>query len=206
MLHIIVSESLEARKEKRGALLSGALPDVALDDSSASFDDLLSYAFPSLFFLANPFVHAKFLFEKKEAPILPETIQTLVSSPTIFILEERLVPASEKKLFEKHGAYIYEYKSNAQKKDEGNIFSITGVITLSNKKDRWMLFQKHMQEHSAEALIGILFWKLKQLLETSSPKALYYKKFYTLLMQAQQTAWKGNTPLALLIEKVILEI
>ncbi len=206
MLHIIVGPTLELRKEKRAALVSIEKEAVIfVDDTDTSFEELVRFAFPSLFAVGIPIVHGKFLLEKKEQEIRQETIQTLVASPTVFVLEESGISAPQKKLFEKHGARVYEYQYEKKQKEEATIFAITAALTMTSKKDRWLLFQKCIAEHAPEALVGILFWKLRQLLDRPSKQTVHYQQLYTRLMHAQQRAWQRGVPLALLIEKVLLE-
>ena len=128
-----------------------------------------------------------------------------MASPTVFVLEESGISAPQKKLFEKHGARVYEYQYEKKQKEEATIFAITAALTMTSKKDRWLLFQKCIAEHAPEALVGILFWKLRQLLDRPSKQTVHYQQLYTRLMHAQQRAWQRGVPLALLIEKVLLE-
>lgn len=205
MLHIIIGTDIDARKKKRD-ILSGTPEVIALDDSVTTFRGLVEYAFPSLFSIGTPVVHAKYLLEKKEEEGIVETISTLVTSPTVFILEEYTLSATTRKQFEKHGAHIHEYKEVKKGTAPSSIFSVTNALTARSKKDRWLAYQETVQEHPAEALIGILFWKLRQLLETPSSQRAYYKELYTQLMLAQKRAWQKGFPLSLAIEKVLLEV
>lgn len=207
MLHIIIGTNSDTRKEKRTALFDGGSDVVFLDDSVSSFGALVEYAYPSLFSLSTPIVHGKYLLEKKDDELKPETILTLVLSPTIFILEEMAMNAPIKKQFEKQGAHLHEIKEIKKASAGANtIFSVTNAITAQNKKDRWMAYQASVKDHAPEALIGILFWKLRQLLDTPSKQTEYYRTLYGALMDAQRRAWQRGFPLSLAIEKVLLEI
>lgn len=205
MLHIIVGTDIDARKKKRDTLTE-VTDVISLDDSVGTFAGLVEYAYPSLFSVGVPVIHAKYLLEKKEDQLRPETILTLITSPTIFILEEYALTAPVKKQFEKHGAHIHEYKETKKGVPPSSIFAVTNAITARSKKDRWLAYQGIVQEHPAEALIGILFWKLRQLIESPSSQRDYYKDLYTQLMLAQKRAWQKGFPLALAIEKVLLEV
>ena len=81
---------------------------------------------------------------------------------------------------------------------------MTNALTAPNKKDRWLAYQASRQEHSAEALIGILYWKLRQLVESGSNKK-HFLDLYKALMLAQKDSWQKGFELDLAIEKVILE-
>lgn len=205
MLHIIIGINRDDRKKKRDAFIEHAHDVIMLDDTNTSFSLLVEYAFPSLFSVSVPVVHARHLLEKKDETLLEETIRTLVASPTVFILEEYTLSAPVKKTFEKHGTFIYEHKEAKKTNPQSTIFSVTEAITAKNKKDRWFAYRQSLQEHPVEALLGILFWKLRQLLEKPSKEAMSYKKLYTELLLAQQSSWQKGFPLALAIEKVILQ-
>lgn len=206
MLHIIIGTNSDHRKEKRSTLSDGGADVVFLDDSISNFSALVEYAYPSLFSLSTPVVHGKYLLEKNDG-VNTETILTLVTSPTIFILEEMAMTAPVKKQFEKHGAHLHEIKESKKTVSGGStIFSVTHAITALNKKDRWMAYQESVKDHAPEALIGILFWKLRQLLDTPSKQTKQYQTLYSALMDAQRRAWQRGFPLSLAIEKVLLEI
>jgi hypothetical protein len=206
MLQVIISSDIENRKKKRIDVLS-QYPDevIRLSDVEISFSDLENYIFPSLFSEQKPVVHARYLLEEYSNEITKELLSKLVNSPTFFLLEEKALGAQAIKMIEKEGGLIHNEKSKSQIINKSNIFLVTNAITATNKKDRWMAYQNAKQEHAPEALIGILYWKLRGLIEKSPTKAGPFRTFYTNLMNAQKKSWQTGFSLDLAIEKTILE-
>lgn len=204
MIEIILSESFEERSKKKSSIVSSHKGEIiVIDRDDFHFDLLEDYAYPSLFVTTNFLVYSKYLLGSS-TDLRKELIKVLVSSPTLFVLEERKISANILKSLEKEGAIVHSFKNQKAINKKNNIFSVTNAITAPLKKDRWLAFQKSLQEHSAEALIGILYWKLKSLIDENKSSEKF-KDFYTRLMVAQKQSWQKGTPLSLAIEKVILE-
>lgn len=203
MLHIIIASDSEVRKKERARTIGESIP-LALDDTLVTLEELTAYVYPSLFSTERPVVHARFLCEGNTDLLTKELIVLLVESPTVFILEENGLSAPVKKLFEKHGAHIFEHIQK-KKPSENTIFKVTDALTLSSKKEKWIAYRNAVAEHAPEALIGILYWKLRQLIEKTKD-ASQYKKMYTALITAHKTSWQKGYSLELAIEKVILTL
>jgi hypothetical protein len=204
MLQIIIGTDTNKRIQKRNSIFSELKCEIiTLDDVAATIETLEGYIYPSLFSIEPSVVHGKFLLQKTPN-INRELVKKFVSSPTFFILEEISIASPLLKILEKEGTIVHQHKLDTFTK-VNTIFEITNVLTTKNKKDRWLAYQKSILEHSPEALIGILYWKLKQLID-KNPKNNDFKIIYQSLMQAQKSAWQKSTPLTLAIEKVILEI
>ncbi|MDQ5931165.1 MAG: hypothetical protein QG674_331 [Patescibacteria group bacterium] len=206
MLHVIVSVDIDTRSKKRANILSSYKEEpISISDLDSSILDLENYLFPSLFSSSNPVVHGRYLLEEYGDSLNKELLTKLVKSPTVFILEERDLGKSIVKMLEKEGALVSLEKSKISITKKSNIFSVTEAITASSKKDRWMAYQNARQEHTPEALVGILYWKLRDLIEKSPAKSAPFKAFYTSLIKAHKKAWQSGFSLDLAIEKVILE-
>ena len=117
------------------------------DDTMTSFDELESFAYPSLFETATPIIWGKFLLDKeKENTIAADKIKILAKSNTIFIIEEFTITADIKKLFEKHGAQVFVQKKIPKGKEGGAIFSIVETLIDGDKKTRWLAYQKALAQ------------------------------------------------------------
>lgn len=212
MLQVIINLDTKARIKKRNDVLgqktkSFILTDgdiISLDDMTTDISGLENYAFPSLFSIVTPVVHGKYLLEQFADQLTKELLSTLVDSPTFFLLEERSLPAVFLKTLEKSGAIVHIEKPIKTISNQSNIFNVTNSITSPSKKDRWLSYRKSLEEHAVEAVMGILYWKLRSLIESSS-KNKNYKNIYTSFMKAHKNAWQKGFPLELAIEKVILE-
>ncbi len=206
MLQIIISADTGTRTKKRMAVLSEHIGEmVVLDDMTSSVALLEEYVYPSLFSIGVPVVHAKYLIEESGNEMTKELLQKLVSSPTLFLLEEKSITSVFLKMIEKEGGSVHQTKEEKKAPKLSTIFDVTNALTLPNKKERWLAYQKAKGEHQVEALVGILYWKLRQLIEKSGPQTTHYKNMYHNLMQAHKRAWQKGFPLELAVERVILE-
>lgn len=206
MIEVIISTDLALRTKKRHELLSKYRGEIIpLDDMTASIATLEGYAYPSLFSSEMPIVHGIYILEEHGESLTKHLLGTLVASPTIFLFEEKTLPAALIKTLEKEGVTIHHFKEVKAVAKQSTIFAVTNALTAPNKKERWLAYQKATQEHAAEALIGILYWKLRQLIEKPGPTVSHYKAVYRALMDAHKQSWQRGTPLSMAIEKVILE-
>ena len=76
-----------------------------------------------------------------------------------------------------------------------------------DKKSKWLLYQSAIDEYGIESIIGILYWKIKDLISKNvknEEQYKYYKDFYSNMLNAHKNAWQKNIPLEVMIEKVIL--
>lgn len=206
MLTIIIGADSEVRTNKRESILAKHGAEVvAVDDMMSSISELEQYLYPSLFSLTTPVVHGKFLFEEYAEQLTKELLQKLVLSPTVFILEERALAMAVIKTIEKEGGVIFHDRGNKQLAKPNTIFTVTNALTATSKKDRWLAYRTARSEHAPEALIGILYWKLRDLIEKSGARGSAFKSMYSSLMKAHKEAWQKGFALDVAIEKVILE-
>ncbi len=204
MLVLIVAESKTVRATQRASceVLSTHTGEiVVIDDSTGGVVELEQYIYPSLFTIGTPLVHARFVLSGEN--ISSELASKLIASPTIFLLEEFSVPAPFVTTLKKKGAIVHIDKTSTTKQSKSDIFAATKILTAANKKDRWLAYQQVLEEHPIEAILGILYWKVRDLLQTSSDKQKW-KEYYQSLLLAHAHAWQTGAPLALVIEKVIL--
>lgn len=206
MLQVIVSPDINTRAKKRASILSLYKEEVInISDENSSILDLEQYLFPSLFSSGNTVVHARYLLEEYGDLLDKSLLTKLIKSPTFFLLEERILGTPVIKMLEKEGASVFLEKNKSSVVKKGNIFSVTEAITANSKKDRWMAYQKSKLEHSPEALIGILYWKLRDLIEKNPSKSKPFKDLYTKLIKAHKKAWQAGFSLDMAIERAILE-
>ncbi|MEK7227810.1 MAG: hypothetical protein AAB681_00440 [Patescibacteria group bacterium] len=206
MIEVIIGIDKDLRNKKRQEILKGFTGEIiALNDLNTSLVALEDYVYPSLFTVTPPIVYATYLIEEDSSQLTKELLKKIISSPTIFVLEERAVSSPVVKLIEKEGGLVHQIKEGKKVARPSTIFGVAEALTLSSKKDRWLAYQRARQEHAPEALIGILYWKLRQLVEKPGAQASHYKNVYRDLIQAHKESWQKGFPLELAIEKVILE-
>ncbi len=204
MLVLIVAESKTVRATQRSSceVLSKHKGEVVvIDDSTGGVVELEQYIYPSLFTIGTPLVHARFVLSGEN--ISTELVSKLIASPTFFLLEEFSLPAPLVTTLKKKGAIVHLDKTPTPKQIKSDIFAATKILTATNKKDRWLAYQYSIGEHPIEAILGILYWKVRDLLQTSSDKKKW-QEYYQALLMAHAQAWQTGAPLTLAIEKVIL--
>ncbi len=206
MIIVILSDQYETRQATLVDVLApyGENEVLHYDDTSGTVRDLEQFAYPSLFNTGPLVVRATYTLETSLDMCTTAFMTTLVASPTIFVFEEQVLPAATVTLLKKSGALIYATPKQKVLKKEADIFVVTKALTATDKKSRWLIYRAALSEHPAEALIGIMYWKLKDLI-VKDPTHKGYRDLYTRLITAHARAWQSGTPLEVAIEKVLLQ-
>ena len=204
MLVVVVSDTKEFRKEHIGSFVTTPDEVIVLDDSLSSMADLEQYLYPSLFTSVSPVVHMQFMLEQTFVDMNAVFAKKLAASPTVFLFEEFTLPASTVTTLKKYGAVVHSQSAVKSVKKGNDMFALASAIITPSKKDSWMNFQKALTEQPVEALLGIMYWKVRDLMLKNPRAKEEYKTLYTNLLQAHARAWQTGTPLELMIEKVLL--
>lgn len=206
MIIVILSDQYEVRRATLTEVLApyGNTEILHYDDTVGTVRDLEQFAYPSLFTIGPSIVRAVYTLESSLDTCTPQTIATLVASPTVFVFEEQGLPASVVTALKKAGAVIYASPKKNLPKKESDIFAVTKALTASDKKTRWLVYRAALTEHPIEALLGIMYWKLKDLIAKDSTHS-GYRDLYTRLITAHARAWQSGAPLEVAIEKVLLQ-
>ncbi len=203
MLVVIVSDIKTFRKEHIEALCGTESEVVLLDDTLSNTLDLEHYLYPSLFTVGMPVVHARFMLENNIADMTAGFAKRLAASPTVFLFEELTLPAPVVTMLKKHGALVHSQAAPKATQKGNDLFALASAIITTNKKDAWMNFQTALAREPVEALLGIMYWKVRDLMIKTKKEE--YKTLYEQLLRAHAKAWQTNTPLELMIEKVLLQ-
>lgn len=209
MLIVAVSSSPEKRKKAIEKYIKGyeSLDRISADDSRMSLLDLESYVYPSLFSFTTPIVTGFFLLDAHAGELDASFVAKLVESPTVFILEEHSISTPHKKVLTKAGAEVLlsEEKTIPPKKVSPLFRAVEILVTSSDRKQKWLTLQEVLKTESAEALIGIWYWKLRDSIQKDAKKKNIYLAMYTELISLHARAWVENIPLGLLLEKMVLQ-
>lgn len=206
MLTVVVADTKPFRIDRIAAIMQqyDANEVIMLDDTLITVGDLEQYLYPSLFTLTPPVIHTRFILETKEKDLTPVLIKKLLASPTIFILEEMSLPKPLIISLKKAGAEIHSDETKPVAKAKENLFGVTSLITMANKKDRWLAYQQAIVHYPIEAIVGMLYWKVRDMAMKEKNDTGPYHMLYTKLLEAHAAAWQEGTPLALAIEKTLL--
>lgn len=201
MLFLVVADQQPARQKHIKTILAPLDESEVLmyDDTYDGLADLEQYLYPSLFSIAPPVIHIKFMLNTAEI-LDPLFLKKLLASPTVFIFEEMSAPSPLVTLFKKAGAVVHTEEKTKKESKGGDIFTATLALTAKDKKSRWVAYRRALDEHPIEAIIGIIYWKIRDLAVKDKNYFVLYKR----LLEAHARAWETGTPLELMIEKVIL--
>ncbi len=204
MISLVISPEQSFRTAQCSAIIAAHANReyIVCDDTQLAFEDLAQFATPSLFATAPLLVHAKFFLGDSDGT--EATLAALAASDTIFLFEEYALAAPLIKKLQSLGATVAQEKAPAKSAAaRSTIFSATECLTATDKKSRWLAYRSAMNEHAIEAVLPILYWKLRTLI--GSDRTGKYRTLYRDLISAQECAWTSGAPLEVLVEKVILQ-
>ncbi len=206
MIFLVVGDNQESRISQIQKImepLSGS--DVLVyDDTYGTVLDLEHYVYPSLFMSAPPVVHLKFMIGSDGETITASFLKKLLASPTVFLFEEMALSPAVITMFKKSGVVVHEDKKSIGVKKDGDIFAVTHALTAPDKKARWIAYRSTLKTHAIEAVMGILYWKVRDLATKNPKEKNKYNELYKKLLQAHASAWETGASLEVLIEKIIL--
>lgn len=202
MLVLVVADNRTVRTKHLAQCIPAGSEILPYDDTYGSVLDLEQYLYPSLFTLTPPVIHVKFMLES--AAMSTDLMKKMIASPSVFVFEELALPTSLITAFKKAGALVHLAEKSPKTAKANDLFGATLAITAKDKKSRWMAYQSALAHHPVEAIIGILYWKIRDLISKNPKEKQSHLALYTALIEAHARAWQTGTPLALAIEKVLL--
>jgi hypothetical protein len=205
MLYVVVADQKETRGTHIAEIIAqhGNSEIISVDDSMMTLADLEQFIYPSLFSVDVPVVHGRFLLG--DTDIDTAFAKTLAASPTVFIFEEFTLPAPITTLLKKAGATVHVGEKQKKAASSNDFFAATACITAKDKKSRWLAYRSAVEKQPIEAILGILYWKLRTL-ASNAPAGNVYERLYQEMLEAQARAWRSGAPLEIAIEKVILSV
>jgi len=202
MIVLVVGDNQILRRTHMTPFISSSEEVIVIDDTQATLADLEQYLYPSLFTFVAPVIHMKYALgtDTLETSLL----KRLLASPTVFMFEEIEVPVSVVNAFKKAGAVVHTQEKIKRIQTQHDIFAVTDAITAADKKKRWFAYRDALSHHAIEAIVGILYWKVRDLSMKVPSEKKRYVKLYRDLLSAHARAWESGAPLELMIEKVVL--
>jgi len=152
--------------------------------------------------------------EAKEA--LPYFIEVMKESANIFILLEGKLNADLKKAVEKYAEKIVETGADEESKNKGfksgksefNIFALAEAVSSRNSLKSWTIYRKAIDGGmETEAIIGMLFWKVKSMLtatNTSNYSDKELNDLLTNLIKIYHDGHRGLVDAELAVERLML--
>ncbi len=207
MITFVISDDKIFRKLKIDSIVKEYSQSeiITFDDLHGEILDLEQYFFPSLFSGNNPIVLVKYLIGGNNLTMDNIFLKKMLMSPTIFIFEEMTLARSIITSLKKNGVIIHENIIEKPSKKEDNIFNEIKLLFDKDKKIRWLSYQDIVKKYPIEAIIGLTYWKIKDLISKSKgSQKEKYKILYKDLLNAHTKSWEKGAKLDFLIEKVIL--
>jgi hypothetical protein len=202
MLYLVLGDNHTRRGEHIASITPSEGEVFIFDETQGSLADLEQFLYPSLFMASAPIVHLKYMLDTDV--LTGVLLQKLLASPTVFIFEEIEIPSPIVTSFKKAGAIVHTQEKIKSIKKESDIFVVTAALTAPDKKRRWMAYREALMHHPVEAIIGILYWKVRDMVSKMPKEKEKHLAVYKALLEAHARAWESGVPLELVIEKVIL--
>lgn len=205
MLTIVVSDSKSFRASRISEIMqdNASSEVMVFDDTLITIADLEQYLYPSLFNITVPLIHTRFIIDAKEKDISANFWKKLIASPTVFVFEEMALSKPFLTAVKKQGATIHNQEKIKSAAKE-NLFAVTNLLAMPNKKDRWIAYQKAVAQYPIEAILGLLYWKVRDMAMKEKSEQGTYRVLYAKMLEAHSNAWQEGTPLELAIEKTLL--
>ncbi len=201
MIFLVVADVQQKRQQHIATIVTPESEVLVFDETYGTLMDLEQYLYPSLFSIAPPIVQVKFMLTELLDTVF---LKKLLASPTIFLFEEMVLPSPIITAFKKAGAVVHTEEKIKKETRGADIFGATLALTAKDKKARWMAYRAALDEHPIEAIIGILYWKIRDMATKNPKEKSQHLGLYKKLLNAHARAWESGAPLELMIEKVIL--
>jgi hypothetical protein len=206
MIYILVGTDRRKKNAYAATVLDGR-ETLSFAAADLSLEILMQYAsMVSLFGMAPALVIDTALKENKSlfsASLLSE----LQKSQTLFVfVEDKLLAADEKK-YAKYATIVSFEEKKAAATAKINTFAIADAYGRHDKVGAWVLYCQALEKGTEpEAICGILFWKIKTLIQNGT-KAFALedlKKQSGVLVSLYHKAHRGESDFAVGLEQFIL--
>jgi len=140
-------------------------------------------------------------------PLVVEKLPFLAESSDDFFIYEEKPLVAEKRILEKHAADSRSFDLPKSGKERPSVFSLVNHMRAGDKKKLWVGYQQELAQGNApEAIHGVLFWGVKQmLLAARSPEdGEQAKKFIIELTELPHESRRGGEELEYALERFIL--
>ena len=152
---------------------------------------------------------------------LPDLIEVMNESANIFILLEGKLNADLKKAIEKYAEKIVEtgdvedksgsksgFKKSSSGKEEFNIFALADALASRNSLKSWTIYRKAIDSgQEIEAIIGMIFWKVKSMISATNTSVYSDKELHKLLtdlIKIYHDSHRGLVDAELAVEQMML--
>lgn len=196
MISIVIGDSVAIRqslaKKATSKNAKGVSNFVSFKNKEVSIGDLLSLASQSSDLFSQGTVVLLFdTYAKLEDEIVSE-LKQLQASKTLFVFLESEVKSKLDKL-EKAGVEILQSQKTKQVLKKDNPFAIANAIGLRDRMNAWITLHELLAlGESGEAISGIIFWKIKKMLQENNFRKFSKKELENMAMELPRMIHLGR--------------
>ncbi len=168
MIHILVGGDIKNKSIFMKELTSGR-ESFFLRGEEINKDQIINYCYSVDLFSGSPVIIGENILGENNISFTTKELSLMQASGTIFVFNEDKLLKTIQDKYKKYGSIkIFEDKKIISK-EKFNIFSLTDSFAKKDKVGTWVLYNKSLEDGvEPEAIAGVLFWKIKSLLLSSS--------------------------------------
>src|SRR3989304_4848580 len=217
MIYFFYGDDIEKRDEARDLIARLPAGEEGPFDSQLEMNDVSwdkekfeNLAKSNSLFESKQFLILENILENIEIKeFIMEHLGALKNSENIFVFIEKKAPKDTVNKFSKLAEEVKEFAFPKGKDNKADVFAITYPLERRDKKNMWLEFQKLQNtDSSPEAISGILFWKIKDMMLKNNYKnwtEIELKNLSSKLVSLHHDAHRGLIDFRIGIEKFILE-
>jgi hypothetical protein len=217
MIYFFYGTDIEKRGSARDTIARpptgrAGSPDSILEMNDVSWDreKFENLAKSNSLFEAKQVITLENVLENAEAKdFILGKLAELKESGNIFIFLEKKALKDTVTKFTKSSEEVKEFALPKGKENKADVFAITYPFERRDKKNMWLEFHKLREtDTSAEALSGILFWKIKSMLlagRSAKWTEAELKKLSSKLVSLHHDAHRGLIDFQTGLEKFIID-
>ncbi len=143
-----------------------AIPIFPINRNNFIKDQIESfYSGSSLFFLKCIVVFDGILDRQENSDFILSKLEKMSESPSVFIFKEHLLNKSILDIYKKHNSEMNIFLLPKEKKERFNSFLLANAFSDKDKLNLWIYFRQAVSfDVSPEELVGVLFWKIKDMI------------------------------------------
>jgi len=168
MIYILVGSD-HAQKSPRIKAIVKDRERIVLDAQTISKETLNRFADSVSLFGDTPVVIIENMLAAKDITLTKNDLLKISDSPTIFIfLEDKLLKTGET-TYKKFATIERFEKVKEKQAPVSNVFALADAYGRRDKINTWILYRQAIEKGTEpEAISGMLFWKIKQILLSGS--------------------------------------
>ncbi|MFA6392746.1 MAG: hypothetical protein WCW54_01525 [Candidatus Paceibacterota bacterium] len=206
MIYVLVGNDIKARSLHIKELTINR-ESFLINNTDLDKDLIMNYANNISLFNESPAVIIEDVLNEECITFSKEELNFLKESKTLFIFKEDKMSAINQKKYKKYGEIKVFEEKKVVLKENFNIFNIADAFASRDKVLTWTLFHQCINQGiEGEAIAGILFWKIKMMILSSSRifNKDELKRQSSSIVSLYHKAHRGECDLYISLEQFIL--